>query len=366
MKKIRVLHIGTSGGRGGIESFILNMCSRLNKDRYQFTIIADCEKAEIEQDFKKLGGKVVFIPAIVKDKKGYIKGLWNSIDRNKYDVVHIHKNSLSNPLPVLFCEMKGIRKVILHSHNTLPANKNASEHVHKFFRVIISRMPIKKLACSEKAGEWMFGSDYRKKGVKLFKNGIDTGKFSFNPEIRQNVRETLGLDGNAVAFCNVGRLSEQKNTLFLIKIFDRIYEKKPQSHLFLIGKGVLEEEARKLADSMKCGSNVHFLGIRSDIAELYQGMDMFLMPSLYEGLPIAGVEAQASGLPMLISDTVDREIKICRYTEFEKLGSSAEKWAEHAVSLLEKSERTDCRSDIIKAGYDINSSASVLDKIYRK
>ncbi len=361
MKK-NVLHIGTSGGRGGIESFILNMCSRLDKSKYHFTIIADCDKAIIEQDFKDLGGDVHYIPAITKDKKGYVKALWHAIDKNKYDIVHIHKNSLSNPFPILICKLKGIKSVILHSHNSSFANPSASQLVHSVFKRIINLFSLERLACSALAGEWMFG---KSKKFKFMRNGINIERYRFNPEIRQRIRAEFEIEADAYAICNVGRLCEQKNTLFLLKIFDEICKKRADARLYLIGKGPLEEEAKAYAAASPNAGKIFFLGIRPNVNEILQGMDLFLMPSLYEGLPIAAVEAQASGLPLLISDTVDSGIKICDTTEIETLGSSAEIWAAHVIDLAQRVQRADHSEAIISAGYDVDNSAKMLDEIYQ-
>lgn len=361
MKK-KVLHIGTSGGRGGIESFILNMSSQIDKDKYNFSIIADCEKAIIEDDFKKIGD-VIYIPAITKNKLGYIKGLWHAINKKSFDIVHIHKNSLSNPFPVLICKMKGIKNIVLHSHNTMPTDGGANVMIHKLFRKLMQAFSLKRLACSKLAAEWMFG---KKKSSDAFilRNGVHADKLRFDTAVRAEKRTELGIADETLAVCNVGRLSQQKNTLFLLKIFEELCRQKPNSALFLIGKGPLEDEAKAYAEASEFGNKIHFLGIRQDIPMLLQAMDLFLMPSLHEGLPIAAVEAQAAGLPLLISDTVDSDVVICNSTEIEALDATTEKWAKHIIELAEKSVRSDCTEVLAKAGYDIDTSANVLEEIY--
>ncbi|MBP1564498.1 MAG: glycosyltransferase [Oscillospiraceae bacterium] len=361
MKK-KVLHIGTSGGRGGIETFILNVSSYMDKSQYDFSIVADCENAIIEEDFKKIGD-VIYIPAITKNKLGYLKGIWCTIDKNKFDIVHIHKNSLSNPFPILICKIKGIKNVILHSHNTMPANGGASVLIHKIFRKVLNIFSIKRIACSKLAAEWMFGSNSNK-DIVVLKNGVDTDKLKFDKIIRQRKRYELGIDYEGLAICSVGRLSEQKNTMFILKIFEEICIRKDDVHLFLIGNGPLKEKAQAYAASSKYCTQIHFLGIRQDIPNFLQGMDLFLMPSLYEGLPIAAIEAQAASLPLLISDTVDSDVKILDSTEFENLNSSAEDWAIHCLELVEKNERKDVSEKIYQSGYDLKKTALALTKLY--
>lgn len=359
----RVLHISASENMGGIETFILNMCSHMNKDKYNFTVAAACEKALIENEIEKIGGNIVHISSIDNNKFEYAKGLWKTIKDKKYDIIHIHKNSLSNPLPIIFAKISR-KKIVLHSHNTNPTSENASRMVHSVFKHLVSFFKIKRLACSKMAAEWMFGKNYKKKNVLLLNNGVDSDKLKFNKEIRYKIRNDFKIKNNEYAVCNVGRLSEQKNTLFILDIFERIYCEHNNSHLYLIGNGELESEAKVKASKLKSSSNIHFLGIRKDVLDIYHGMDLFLMPSLHEGLPIAAIEAQASGLPLLISDTVDLDVKICDSTEFEKLSSDKDIWAEHAIKLIEKNERKDTTEIIKKAGYDVNISADILEEIY--
>lgn len=360
MKK-RILHIGTSGGRGGIESFILNVSSQMDESKYKFSIVADCDKAIIEEDFKKIGD-IIYIPAITKNKLGYLKGLWCVINKNNFDIVHIHKNSLSNPFPILICKIKGIKNIILHSHNTMPTNGGASVLIHKIFRKILSVFSIKRIACSKLAADWMFGSNSNK-DIVILKNGINVEKLKFNKIIRKKKREELGLN-NEFAICNVGRLSEQKNTMFILKIFEEICIQNDNAHLFLIGDGPLKDEAQAYSKLSKYHNNIHFLGVRQDIPDLLQGMDLFLMPSLHEGLPIAAIEAQAASLPLLIANTVDSDVKILDSTEFEFLNSPAKIWAEHSLKLVRETERKDNIYYLKKSGYDIKSTLKNMAQLY--
>lgn len=367
MKKIRVLHIGTSGEKGGIDSFILNMCSHLPASDYTFSIVADCEKTSIENEFQNAGVSVIYVPPALKSKLRYASALWRLIRQQDFDVVHCHKNSLANPLSIIIARMKRIPLVIVHSHNTHATQQAASGRVHNTFKKMLRSMKVIRLACSDKAAEWLFGEDYQAQSVTVLKNGIDLAQFRFNPTICGEVRWELGLKSkDTLAICNVGRLSEQKNSLFILKIFDVLHKMEPDSQLFMIGTGELEREVKESAAVLDSADAIHFLGRRSDINRLYQGMDLFLMPSLHEGLPIAAVEAQTASLPLLISDTVDCDVKLTEQTEFETLNSSAEVWAEHCLELIRKASRHDCSAQIAEAGYDVMDSVRYLDKIYKQ
>lgn len=361
MRKMNVLHIGTSGGRGGIESFIMNVCSHLDREKYQFSIIADCEKAAIASEFERLGGKIYYIPSAVKDKLGYIQGLWRVLDKNKFDIVHIHKNSLANPAALYLCYFKGIKKIILHSHNTQPADVHGNIKAHKFFKKVTANMHLIRLACSEKAAEWMYMENAK---YELIHNGIQVDNYRFNTIKRQQKRKELEIDDNIVAFCAIGRLTKQKNPLFLIDIFTQIRKNSDNCRLYLIGDGIMAEEVRSYAKKFAFYHDIQFLGVRDDIPNLLQAMDMVLMPSLYEGLPIAAVEAQAAGLPILISDNVDKNVKLAPVLEYDNIQNSPQIWAEHALQLYQKTIRIDMTDSIVESGYDIGSTATRMHQIY--
>lgn len=362
MKKI--LFIEATASKGGIETFILNTCKHLDKKKYNITVLADCSKCSIENDLIAEKIKIRHIPPLKSGVIKYIVNLWKTIDSRKYDIVHINKNSLSDPIALIICKLKKIPQIIVHSHNTHPTANSSAHVLHEFFRKILLDKNIGKIACSEQAGEWMFGKNNH--SYMLLKNGIELKRFSFNPELRNKVRNELNLSDSTLAVCNVGRLSEQKNPLFLIEIMNSLLKIRPDTKLFIIGKGELENAIKKKVNDLGIEKNVVFLGNRSDINELLQGMDIFLMPSLYEGLPIAGVEAQASSLPLLISDTVDKGIKLLNSTEFESLNSSSDVWAKHCLELVQKFNRRNVETEIRNHGYDIEKSTSELEKFYCK
>lgn len=362
MKKI--LFIEATASKGGIETFILNTCKHLDKKKYNITVLADCPECSIENDLIAEKVKIKHIPPLKSGVIKYMVNLWKTIDSKKYDIVHINKNSLSDPISLIICKLKKISYIIVHSHNTHPTANSSAHVLHDFFGKMLLDKNIGKIACSKQAGEWMFRKSNH--SYIILKNGIELKKFSFNLDLRNKVRNELNLSDDILAICNVGRLSEQKNPLFLIEIMNSLLKIKPNAKLFIIGKGELENAMKKKINDLGIGKDVIFLGNRSDINELLQGMDMFLMPSLYEGLPIAGVEAQASSLPLLISDTVDKGIKLLNSTEFESLDSSSDIWAKHCLELIQKFNRRNVETEIRNHGYDIEKSTLELEKFYCK
>ena len=360
MKKISVLHIGIACEKGGIESFIVNVCSHLDQSRYLLSIIADCKNSPVEQELKQIGGKVLHIPSAVEDKIGYIKGLWTIIDKNRYDVVHIHKNSLANPVAIYICYLKGIKKIILHSHNTQPTNANSNVKVHEVFKKMTAKIPMIRLACSKQAAEWMYPENVT---YEILHNGIQTAQYQLDSQKRQKKRHELGIENDMTAFCAIGRLTKQKNPIFLVDIFTQIRKRKENCRLYFVGNGVMAHEVKLYAKKSEFYKDIYFLGTRNDIPDLLQAFDLLLMPSLYEGLPIAAIEAQAAGLPLLISDNVDKDVKLTPFTEYESIEKSPEIWAEHTLEL-KKSERNNSTDLIVKSGYDIMNTVVKIQQIY--
>jgi len=361
----RLLFIEATSSKGGIETFIQNTCRHLDKNNFQITVLANCRECSIERELIETGASIEHIRPAEQGLIAYYRDLKRVIDPSRFDIVHINKNSLADPLTLLLCEMRRIPKIILHSHNTHPTSRKMSALLHLIFRRIFVNKKIIKIACSQKAADWMFSNCGSNKCL-LLKNGIETERYAFCQDTRECVRRSLGLLPEEIAFCNVGRLCEQKNPLFLVEIMSEIVKLHPASRLFLIGTGEMESAVRKKIKELRISEYVTFLGKRSDVNELLQGMDLFLMPSLHEGLPIAAIEAQAAGLPLLISDTVDHEVKLLESTESELLTSAPNVWASHCLKLVGANRRDDAYKRIRAAGYDICESVVNLQKLYLK
>ncbi len=357
----KILFIEATSSKGGIETFILNICKHLDKQRYQITVLANCPECSIERELIEAGVSIEHIRTVKQGLFAYYHDLKRIIDIGNYDIVHINKNSLADPIALLLCKKRHISKIVLHSHNTHPTNGKMSTLLHQIFKNLFVNNQIIKIACSQMAADWMFNKSDK---VFLLKNGIEINRYTFRQDIRDRVRNDLGIPPKSLAFCNVGRLCEQKNTLFLIEIMGAIVKLYPDAMLFLIGTGEMENAVKEKVRELCLSEYVTFLGKRTDVNELLQGMDLFLMPSLHEGLPIAAIEAQAASLPLLISDTVDHEVKLLQSTEFEHLYSKAEIWAKHSLKLVKSIQRKDMSEQIKKSGYDIHTSIARLEQLY--
>lgn len=286
--------------------------------------------------------------------------------RNKYDLIHIHKNSAANIVPFIIARNAAI---ISHSHNTAPAagggGRGVSEILHRINQNYLWKASCCHLACSQEAGKWLYGN---RGPFTVIKNGIDTKRFRFKEDVRIRRRKQLGLEDRFV-LGHVGRMEEQKNHKFLVEVFKEVARKDATAKLLLIGKGRLEDKIHQLVDNYQLTDRVIFAGVTDVVEEYMCAMDVFVLPSYYEGLPVAGIEAQASGLPCVVSDVVPEEAKLTDSLEFVPLKAGASVWAEKILQYYPSRYRIDredaCR-EVKDAGYDIADTAKMIQKLYRK
>jgi glycosyltransferase involved in cell wall biosynthesis len=360
---IRVLHIEIRGGIGGIETFLLNLYTAIDKKKVKFDFISTVNTVTLEKQFLDMGAKIYKIPEpfhIIK----YYKTLYKIINENNYSIVHIHKNSAANIIPFIICKKIGVKTIISHSHNTAPTKCKVSKILHRINQRYLIKIKTHSFACSQVAAEWLYGKNYLKNNsVKIIKNGIETSKFKFDDKKREKIRKQLGINENFV-IGNVGRFTKQKNHKFLIDIFYELLKVKSNSVLILCGIGDLEYELKEKINKLKINDKVMFLGLRKDINDIMQAMDVFVLPSLYEGLPLVSIEAQCSGLPIIVSDTVSNEIKISDLVTFVSLNSNVDEWVRNIISSYEKSKRLDMCNIVKDAGYDIIKTAKCFEKFY--
>ena len=221
------------------------------------------------------------------------------------------------------------------------------------------------MCCSELAGRWLFGDkEYNEGNVYLLNNAIDIDKFKFNEEMRKKARKELNISEDKLVIGHIGRFVETKNHSFLIDIFREIYKRNNDSMLLLLGQGPKLEEIKEKVRKYNLQDNVLFLGQRNDANRLYQVFDTFLLPSLYEGLPVVGVEAQASGLPCLFSKGVTKEAKVLNTTQFVSLDNSAEVWADKTIQFTGFFQRVDATNEITKNNFNINNEAQKIEIQY--
>lgn len=357
MKK--VLIISTVGlDYQGITSVILNYSSHICLDGLKLEFVAfEGVDSKLKKKFEKIG-VVHVIPNRKQDTKGYIKGL-KQLLKQEYDVVHIHGNSGTMLIEVLLAKAVRVRKIIIHGHNT------ATNHpvVNKMMNPLMNYLATDRLSCSQKAGEWLYG----KREFKILNNAIEVRKFTYNSKVRAEVRGDLGIK-EEVLIGHIGHFSHQKNHFYLVDIFKAVHDRHPQTKLLLVSDGVLLEDVKKKVDELGLTDSVVFTGRREDTERLYQAMDIFVLPSRWEGLPLVTVEAQAAGLPIIVSNVVPTVAKCTENMEFCSVENGADEWAEKIWCMVEKTMaergKKDVLSEIVKCGYDIETETKVLEKMY--
>lgn len=361
-RPIRIAHIMGKMMSGGVEAMVLNYYRHIDRTQVQFDFIIDADSTIVpEEEICSLGGRVFRIAPYQKPF-AYHRELVALFRREKWRIVHSHINTLS-VFPLFAAKRAGVPIRIAHSHSTAGKGETARNIMKYALRPFAKLFPTHYCACSAYAGRWLFGDKLVDSGkVMLVRNAIDTSKFTFNARVREEMRKELGVEGKFVVG-HVGRFMMQKNHNFLIDIFEQIHARNPNSVLLLIGEGELEESIRQQVQRLGLNKYVDFLGVRNDVHSILQAMDVFVLPSLYEGLPVVGVEAQASGLRMVASDTVTEEAKITDSFAFFSLQKSTAEWAEIAVQSSAIS-REDASRQVHERGYDIQEAAERLCGYY--
>ena len=366
-KPIRVVQIVGKVMLAGVDIMVMNYYRHIDRNKIQFDFIMDgYSKTPIDDEIKSMGGKVYKVEPYEKNILKSMHQCYEIFKTNHYSIVHSHMNTLS-VFPLFEAWRAGVPVRIAHSHSTAAKGEGFRTIMKYMLRPFATLFSTHYCACSEYAGRWLFGDKLFDNGkVHLVKNAIDLDRFSFKPEVRQKVRKELNIDGKFVVG-HVGRFVYQKNHNFLIDIFCEIHRKRPNSVLLLIGEGPLQEQIRQKVSELGLTDSVRFLGLRKDVPDLYQAMDVFVLPSFYEGLPVVGVEAQAAGLPCLISDAVTREIALTPLVTFLDLSHPAVVWAEKALSCTDALSTVGAGTDrmIKKAGFCIQDEAGKLEQFYR-
>ena len=357
---MRVLHMTSDLDGGGVDSILYSYCSRmLPKVQCDFVVTSDKEGI-LEEPLRAMGSQVFHVAKMRENLKLRQGQLREILAKGQYSAVHDHSGYKSYFFLNLARQM-GVKCRIAHAHIAfIPETTTA--HLERVLITPLTKAAATHLfACGTDAGIWMWGADsVAKNRVTVMPNGIDTRKFQFSPKTRDEVRYGLGLSEKFVVG-NVARLSEQKNHDFLLESFAHLLHREPAAVLMLVGRGELEEHLKKKAAELGIDKAVMFLGIRNDVYQLINAMDVFVLPSKYEGLPVTLVEAQANGLPVVVSNAVTDEIRIANNYDVLSLSSGTEEWAEHILKM--NGQRAKDVSKVADA-YDIDILAQKQMKWY--
>ena len=361
--QIRILHVLYSMNRGGAETMIMNYYRHIDKRTVQFDfLISAPKKCAYEDEIIALGGQVFRVPILSKSPFLYIKAVDCFFKTHKeYKIVHSH-TSAKNTLPLGISKWNKVPIRISHSHNT-KTEKGLIGIIKNILKPFLKYVATDFIACGEDAGIWLYGSNYYKRHGVLFRNVIDVSKCKFNSEQRATIRDQNDWESKFV-IGNVARFDNQKNHNFIIDIFNSIHQKMPNAILLLIGDGPLKKVIEEKVAKLKLEEFVVFNGVVDNVSDYLQAMDVFLLPSLFEGLPLTIVEAQASGLKCFISEKViTKECDLTGLVEFISLEASTDVWADRILSSI-KYTRKDISERIISAGYDASTSAKHLQDFY--
>ncbi|MFD2725960.1 glycosyltransferase family 1 protein [Hyunsoonleella rubra] len=374
----RVLQVLTIMNLGGAETMIMNYYRNVDKAKVQFDFLLHRpERGFFDDEIENLGGKIYRMPAInPKNYSDYKKKLTNFFKSHpEYKIVHSHLNALSCII-LKIAKNNNIPIRVAHSHLAVEPfilkkifKKNTDikatvkDSIQSLIRTKVPKVATHYFACGVKAGQWLFGKNNQER-VTVINNAINSELFSYDVSRSKEIRKQYKLEDKKI-IGHVGRFNEQKNHFFLIKVFNEVLKKDKDCVLMLIGDGNLKSAIEKEAEKLGISESILFLGVKKNIPELLQAFDLFLFPSLYEGLPVTLVEAQASGLNIVTSDTVTPEVNITNQIVFLNLKAPIEKWADMVIEKLNYI-RTNTTDQIKKGGYDIYQNAKNLQDFYLK
>lgn len=377
--EIKVLEVGPGNfGKGGISVIAWRWYSKFDQKKFTVDFASAISPEKKYTDIIKSNGGEFYCIASVKNKiiKQFekVSRLRKIVKKNQYDCIHIHADNAFTMAVFYFAVRKYCDNIIIHAHSTgidggsTKKNflMNFKRFLHGLCRPLIRGKNAAYLACSDAAAKWLFPAGiYKTRRFTVIANGIETHKFAYDPNIRNEVRKALSITDKFV-IGNVGRFSYPKNHDFLIDIFEEVYKRNNSAVLLLIGRGELEEKIKNKVSVLGLDKAVIFYGTSSDVHKLYQAMDCFVFPSHFEGLGMAAIEAQAAGLKTICADTIPEEAKITELFEYMSLNDPAEKWADKLLSCNNGYERKDMSDEIDKKGYNILQSAKQIEELYLK
>ena len=361
-KPMRILHVLTAMNRGGAETMLMNLYRKMDREKIQFDFaVTTSQHCDYDDEIDSLGGRIIRYSRYKgANHFSYVKWWKDFFPRHpEYRIIHGHIGSTA--AIYLAIAKKNGRFAIAHSHNT------SMSALYRIYSYPTRYVADYFMACSKGAMVSRYGKKVAGNPLigSILHNGIDVSQYEYNEAARRSVRTELGLRQDAFVIGTVGRFAEQKNPFFIVDILCALRQKVPDFRFLWAGRGKLQEDVEQYIARKGLQQNVLLLGVRDDIPRVLQAMDAFILPSKYEGLSVASVEAQAAGLPVWLSDKIPEETKITSGCQFLPI-VSPELWAENL--LKEKSFRRieTATDDVIKAGYDVHNTALWLADFYEK
>lgn len=364
---MRVLRVAVVIGKmdsGGKKNLVMEYYRHIDKSKVQFDFICDQDSQAIPtEEIESMGGRVFLVPPY-QHPFGYMIQLFRLCRKNRYQVIHAY-NSTMNVFPMCIAKLAGI-PVRISESLSMAHEGDWRTILKKMLLPFSRRFATHYMACGEDCGRWQFGNKMFHSGrVAVFKTVINTAANAYDPDLRAKTRKAYGLD-QYIVLGHIGRFVPQKNPLFLLDICNEIFQMEKDARLLLIGDGELKSAMMDKIEKLGIRDKVIYLGRREDIGQFYNAMDAFLLPSLYEGLPVVGLEAQSAGLPIFFSSEVTREVRASALGHFLELDRSAKEWAEAILNAIRANReiRRSWSKEVAEAGFDSASEAMRLQKYY--
>lgn len=360
-KKIKIAMVTNHFGITGISTVILNYCKELDNRKYDLTVIAGQPIAEENRkECIENGIHLIELPSRHQESVKHYVGLWKVLKKNHYDIVHVHGSSSMMAIELTIAKLAGEKIRIAHSHNTRCLNMKVHRILNPYFRKIYT----KALACGKMAGDWLFGENK----FEILPNSFHTELFAFDETERKRVRKELDIEEKFVVG-HIGRFNEQKNQCYLIKAFEQIAKTRSDVVLLLVGTGPDFDKVKESVTNSLYGNQIIFYGVTKETRAIYSAMDVFALPSKYEGFPVVLLEAQITGLPCIISDRVTKDVDFGEI-QWLSIEENPESWAKAISQIVVRSnvQRSDYRKKHIAQieCYDINQTVKQLDTIYEQ
>lgn len=366
MEKKAVLMILSGMGRGGMETFVYNLFRAIDKDKFQVEFLINTPGGDYQPLIEAEGGVVHCMPRRAAGYSRYLHGLDEFFKSNarRYAAVHYHHSNLSSLEPLHYAKKYGIPIRIIHSHNSYDPLFRI-RLMHRLGKLFVKRLATHYLGCSDLSLDWMYKNTGARSKAVLINNGIFPEKFRYDASSRNQIRRELGIGEEDAVVGHIGRFDQVKNHDFLIDVFQHFLRTEPQSKLLLVGEGPLRSQIEGKIAFLNLEKSVILTGIRSDIPQLLSAMDIFVMPSLFEGLPVVLVEAQASGLPVVCSDAVSRMSKMSELFSFVPLADGVSNFVDKIHRLLSMDYIRDAGvRNVEQAGFDIHATARYVESLY--
>ena len=360
-KPIRVAHIVGKMVGGGVEAVVMNYFRHIDRDQVQFDFIIDSDSTVVPEDeIRDLGGRLFVVPPY-QHLGEYQKAIGALFEEYQWGIVHSHINTLS-VFPLRIAKITGVPVRIAHSHATMGKGETKRNILKLALRPFANVYPTDRVACSSYAGKWLFGD---RASFTVIPNAVNITKFSYSKAARKEMRSEWGADDNCCVIGNLGRLETTKNQSILIDVFARLHAEHPASLLVIAGCGSLRGELERQAHELGVSDCVRFLGQVDDVSDLYQGMDVFSLPSLYEGFGMALLEAQVSGLPCVVSNRVSSEVVLSEKCKIVPLEDGADSWANAIWSQYSSCSDRVVRPEVFDR-FDIEDAAKSLGFFYHR